>query len=198
VITDPIARLVHQLSRLPGIGEKTATRLAYHVLRAEPELATELAEALVVARREVRFCGRCQDLSAVDPCQRCVDPRRNPARICVVERPQDLRSVDASGAFDGHYHVLHGALSPLDGIGPDQLRIQALLRRLEESPVSEVILATNPTAEGDATALYVSRLLAPLVPQVTRIAQGVALGAELEYVDPGSLVKALENRRKMG
>jgi len=192
---DAIATLVHQFSRLPGIGEKTATRLAYFVLTAAPELASDLAKALLDARTGVTFCGGCQDIALSDPCPRCTDPRRADDCIVVVERPQDLRSIEASGAWRGRYHVLHGALSPLDGIGPERLRIRPLLAHLESGAIREVVIATNATAEGDATALYLARLLEPLVDKISRIATGVALGSELEYVDPGSMTRALQNRR---
>ncbi len=190
-------RCVAQLSRLPGIGERTATRLAYWLLRAPPDVAEEIADALVALRRGVRECETCCDLVTSSPCARCLDPARDPALLCVVEQPQDIVAIENGGVFHGRYHVLHGAISPLDGVGPDELRIRALLARLESGQVSEVILATDPDVEGDTTALYLARLLQPLGPRVTRLAHGVAVGTEIEYADKLSLARALQNRREM-
>ncbi len=192
---DPIERLVHHLSRLPGIGTKSATRLAYHILRSE-DLATELAAALVAAGAEVGRCAQCGNISASDPCTVCINPRRDAATVCVIERTQDLQAIERSGGFDGVFHVLGGVLSPLDGVGPEELRISELLARIE-SGVTEVIVATNPTVEGDATALYLARLLKPLGVRVSRIARGISVGAELEYTDSSTLSRALEDRREL-
>lgn len=192
---DPIHRLVHHLSRLPGIGTKSATRLAYHILR-KGDLAAELAEALAAAHEQVGDCSRCGNISATDPCSVCADPKRDLGTICVVERTQDLQAIERAGSYRGVFHVLGGALSPLDGIGPEELRVQQLLGRVEDG-VSEVIVATNPTVEGDATALYLARLLKPLGLQVSRIARGVSVGAELEYTDSSTLSRALEERREL-
>jgi len=194
---DPIRRLVHEFSRLPGIGEKTATRLAYHVLRARDELPHDLARALVDVAEQVQLCSVCCNLTGSDPCAICADARRDATLICVVEQPQDLLAVDASGEFPGQFHVLHGTLSPLDGVGPDDLHIAELLARVRDGDLREVILATNSTVEGEATALYLAKLLKPLEIKVSRLAQGISVGSELEYTDGGTIARALQNRREM-
>lgn len=196
-MTDPIRRLITQLSRLPGVGEKTATRLAFHILRDSKDLARDLAEALVEVTAEVQLCSVCCNLAAADPCAVCADTRRDASVMCVVEQPQDLLAVEQSGEFQGTFHVLHGALSPLDGVGPDQIHVKELLARLGGDEVTEVILATNPTVEGEATALYLARLIRPLEIRVTRIAQGISVGSELEYTDGGTIARALQNRREI-
>jgi len=195
--TPSMSRLVAQLTRLPGIGEKTAGRLAFHILRAERGYAEALAEAIVAVQRDTRLCSRCFALTETDPCPICADPRRAADVLCVVEEPADLLAVERAREFRGRYHVLHGTLAPLDGIGPDELKIQPLLVRLGEEPVREVILATNPTAEGEATALYLAKLLKPLGVRVTRIAHGLPVGADLEYADVMTVGRALEGRREM-
>lgn len=192
-----MARLIQQLTRLPGIGEKTAARLAFHVLRADREYAEALAQALVAVKNETKLCSVCFALTEVDPCPLCRDPRRSDDVICVVEEPADLLAVDRVREFRGRYHVLHGTLAPLDGIGPDELKIQPLLLRLRDGTVREVIVATNPTAEGEATALYLAKLLKPLGVRVTRIAHGLPVGADLEYADVMTVGRALEGRREM-
>ncbi len=192
---DPIRRLIHQLSRLPGVGEKTATRLALHLLRGDKKIARDLASALVEVVDQVGLCSLCATLTAQDPCATCRDPRRSDEVLCVVERPQDQWSLEKTADFRGRFQVLHGSLDPLAGIGPDQLHLQPLLRRVGQGQVKEVILATNPTVEGEATALYLARLLRPTGVRVTRIAQGVALGSEIEYADPGTLARALSHRQ---
>ncbi|HEV7730906.1 MAG TPA: recombination mediator RecR [Candidatus Binatia bacterium] len=192
-----MARLIQQLTRLPGIGEKTAARLAFHVLRADREYAEALAQALISVKNDTRLCSVCFALTEVDPCPLCRDPRRNDEVICVVEEPADLLAVDRVREFRGRYHVLHGTLAPLDGIGPDELKIQPLLLRLRDGAVREVIVATNPTAEGEATALYLAKLLKPLGVRVTRIAHGLPMGADLEYADVMTVGRALEGRREM-
>ncbi|MFZ5481371.1 MAG: recombination mediator RecR [Myxococcota bacterium] len=192
---DAFRRAVLQLARLPGVGEKTATRYAYWVLRQPPEVAQGIADALVALRASVRECARCHDLAEGELCRRCADPRRDPATICVVERPQDVAAMDAAGEYTGGFHVLHGALSPLEGVGPDQLRVRELLGRL--AGVREVIVATDPDVEGDATALYLAKLCKPLGVRVTRLAHGVSVGTEIEYADRVSLARALEGRREM-
>ena len=197
---DPIARLSVLFARLPGIGEKTAQRLAFHVLKAEPAYARELAAALLALETSVRLCSRCCNLTATDPCGICRDPRREASAICVVESVPDLLAVERTREFRGRYHVLHGALSPLDGVGPDQLKIKELLARLqahEGPPVEEIIVATDPTVEGEATALYLARLLKPLGVKVTRIAQGMPMGGNLEYADQVTLARALSGRREL-
>jgi recombination protein RecR len=195
-MADPLARLVQQLARLPGIGEKTATRLAFHILRAPESYAQELARALVEVKQQLKQCSLCCQLTEADPCAICADARREPSLICVVAQPQDLMAIERTGAFRGKYHVLHGVLSPLDGVGPDDLRIQPLLTRLG-SGVSEVIVATSPNVEGDATALYLARLIKPLGVKVSRIASGVPIGGDLEYADGVTLNRALEGRREI-
>jgi recombination protein RecR len=195
--TPSMARLIQQLTRLPGIGEKTAARLAFHVLRADREYAEALAQALVAVKNDTKLCSVCFALTEVDPCPLCRDPRRSDDVICVVEEPADLLAVDRVREFRGRYHVLHGTLSPLDGIGPDELKIQPLLLRLRDGAVREVIVATNPTAEGEATALYLAKLLKPLGVRVTRIAHGLPVGADLEYADVMTVGRALEGRREM-
>ena len=192
---DPIRRCVQQLSRLPGVGEKTAWRLTWWLLRADRELVEDLAVALSELRENVVECELCCTIAAASPCSTCADTRRDPALVCVVERPQDVTAIEGSGDFRGRFHVLHGAISPLDGIGPDQLRVRELLARLEG--VEEVILATDPDVEGDATALYLARVLKPLGLKVSRLAYGVSVGTEIEYADRVSLMRALENRRTL-
>ena len=196
---NPLERLVKAFSRLPGIGEKSATRHALFLLRDEKGLARELAEAMISMREKVRFCRICQNLTEEELCSICNNPSRDPHTICVVQEPVDLLSLEKTGEFRGLYHILHGSLSPLDGIGPDQIRIQGLVKRVKErvpAEVSEVILATNPTPEGEATALYLKKILTPLKVKVTRIASGVAVGGTIEYTDAQNLSRALGTRRE--
>lgn len=193
----PIARLIDELSKLPGIGPKTAQRLAFHLLNAPPGVALGLARALTEARTAVRYCSVCGNFTDDDPCFICRDERRRQDVICVVERPRDVVAMEKSRAFNGLYHVLHGAISPMDNIGPEQLRIKELLERLGGGAVLEIILATNPNVEGDATALYLAGLLKSLNLKVTRIAHGLPVGADLEYADQITLSKSLEGRREM-
>jgi recombination protein RecR len=207
VFASPIARLVQQLAKLPGIGEKTAARLAFHILRASPEDAAALAAAIAEVRQKIRFCSVCCDLTENDPCSICRDARRDGGLVCVVAQPQDLVAIERAGGYRGRYHVLHGVLSPLDGIGPDDLRVAELLRRCAGPPggegqgqgddVREVILATSPSVEGEATAVYLSKLLRPLGVRASRIATGVPMGGELEYADQLTLARAIDNRREM-
>ena len=192
-----MTRLIEQLTRLPGIGEKTAGRLAFYILRAERPYAQALAEAVLAVKDETRLCSVCFALTESDPCPICTDPARPADAICVVEEPADLLAVERAREFRGRYNVLHGALAPLDNIGPDELKIQPLLLRLRDGVVREVILATNPTTEGEATALYLARLIKPLGIRVTRIAHGVPVGGDLEYVDVITVGRALEGRREM-
>lgn len=196
-VADPIARLVRELARLPGIGEKTAQRLAFHVLEAGADYARDLAEAVVGVVRDVRCCSVCQTLTERDPCDLCGDPRRDPRLVCVVESVPDLLAIERTREYRGRYHVLHGALSPLDGVGPSDLTIKELLLRLEREPAEEVVVATNPDVEGEATALYLQRLLKPLGLRVTRIAQGVPMGGDLEFADQATLARALSGRREL-
>jgi recombination protein RecR len=195
--TPSMRRLIEQLSRLPGIGEKTASRLAFHILRSDRDYARALADAVVAFKEETRLCSVCFALTESDPCPLCADPRRSADEICVVEEPADLLAIERAHGFRGRYHVLHGTLAPLDGVGPDDLKIQPLLARLRDDPVREVILATNPTAEGEATALYLAKLLKPLGVKVTRLAHGLPVGADLEYADVMTVGRALEGRREM-
>jgi recombination protein RecR len=196
-VADPIARLVKELARLPGIGEKTAQRLAFHILKAGAGYAGDLAGAITGVMRDVRLCSSCQTLTDKDPCTICADPQRDARTICVVEGVPDLVAVERTHEYRGRYHVLHGALSPLDGVGPSDLKIRELLLRLEQAPVEEVIVATNPDVEGEATALYLTKLLKPLGVKVTRIAQGVPMGGDLEYADQVTLARALSGRREL-
>jgi recombination protein RecR len=196
-LTPSMTRLVQLFTRLPGIGEKTAGRLAFFVLRTDRDYARALGDALVAVKDETRLCSICFALTETDPCPICSDPQRSDEAICVVEEPADLLAVDRAPEFRGRYHVLHGTLAPLDGVGPDDLKIQPLLLRLQGGGVREVIVATNPTAEGEATALYLAKLIKPLGPRVTRIAHGVPVGGDLEYVDVMTVGRALEGRREM-
>ena len=192
---DPIRKLVHAFSRLPGIGEKTAQRLAFFIINADEHVALDLATALTGARDRVGLCESCGNLTESTQCSICTDERRDGRVICVVESVPTLYAVEATGEFRGRYHVLHGVLSPLDGIGPDQLNLKSLLRRLAD--VDEVICATNPSVEGEATALYIQRLCQPLGVRVSRIASGVPMGSDLEYADQVTLARALEGRRAL-
>ena len=196
-VADPIARLVKELARLPGIGEKTAQRLAFHVLAAGPAYAEALAAAVTGVVRDVRCCSRCQTLTDRDPCPLCSDDRRDPRVLCVVEGVPDLVAIERTHEFRGRYHVLHGALSPLDGVGPSDLKIRELLVRLETEPAEEVVIATKPDVEGEATALYLARLLKPMGIKVSRIAQGLPMGGDLEYADQVTLARALSGRREL-
>jgi len=193
----PIDRLVHELAKLPGIGERTATRLAFFILRQPDEYARSLSGAVLDVKERVRLCSVCMDLTEADPCSTCSDPRREPDVICVVEEPSDVLAVERTRAFRGRYHILHGSLSPLDGIGPDDLKIAELLRRLEGGAVREVIVATNANVEGEATALYLSRLIKPTGIKLTRLASGMPVGGNLEYVDSSTLSRAFEERREL-
>ena len=196
-MTDPISRLIRELAKLPGIGEKTASRLAFHVLRAPDEYARDLARALVEVKEKIRLCSTCMNLTEQDPCTLCSDVRRDGSLIAVVATPPDLYAIERTGGFRGRYHVLHGVLSPLEGIGPDDLRIKELITRLGGGEVKEVILATSPNVEGEATAIYLAKVLRPLGVKVTRIASGLAVGGELEYADGVTITRALEARREI-
>ena len=195
----PVARLIEELSRLPGVGRKTAQRLAYHVLRAPADEARALATALVAVKEQVAYCSICCNITdvGVDPCAICADTRRDAARICVVEEPLDVLAIERTGEFRGRYHVLHGAISPIDGIGPERIRARELIARVAEGGVEEVILATNPNLEGEATAMYLADLLTPHVPSVTRIARGLPVGGDLEYADDVTLIRSLQGRRQV-
>lgn len=193
----PIVRLLEELERLPGIGPKSAQRLAYHILRGDADAAERLAEAIVEVKRKVHFCARCFNFAEGDLCEICDDPRRDLSALCVVEEPRDVVAIERTGEFRGTYHVLQGAISPIDGIGPDQLRVRELVSRLGESDVTEVIVATDPDIEGETTALYIARLIKPLGIRVTRIASGLPVGGDLEFADEVTLGRALEARRDM-
>jgi recombination protein RecR len=197
---DPIQRLVRELSRLPGIGQKTATRLAFHVLRSPAQQARDLAQALIEIKEKIRLCSVCMNLTEEDPCAICRDPARDPQVMCVVAQPPDLLAIERTSSFRGRYHVLHGVLSPLDGIGPDDLRLRELLSRIQgpdAQPIHEIIVATSPNVEGEATAMYVARMCKPLGLRVTRIASGLPIGGDLEYADGVTIARALEVRRDM-
>lgn len=193
----PVARLVEELIRLPGIGPKSASRLAYYLLRVPEEEARALAEAILEMKARMRFCSRCYNITEVDPCAICSDEDRDRTRICVVEEPLDVVALERTGRYRGLYHVLHGAISPVEGVGPDDLRIRELLTRVRLQPVEEIILATNPSLEGDATAMYLAQNLIPLGVRVTRLAHGLPMGGDLEYADEITLSRALEGRREL-
>jgi recombination protein RecR len=200
----PLARLIQELSKLPGIGERTAARLAFHMLKGKKEDVFNLADSIGKLRQEMGLCRRCFGFSEVDPlnedgalCAVCRNPQREQDKICVVEEPADLIAVEKSQEFKGQYHVLHGTISPLDGIGPDALRVKELIERLRNGTVREVIVATNPTMDGEATAFYLSKVIRPLGIAVTRIARGLPMGGDLEYTDAVTLGKALEGRREI-
>jgi recombination protein RecR len=223
-MADPIRRLVQELARLPGIGEKTATRLAFHLIRSNRQQLRDLAQALLDATDKIRLCSVCMNMTEADPCSMCTDPRRDAETICVVATPSDLIAIDRGGHFRGRYHVLHGLLSPLEGLGPDDIRLAELVRRLGNSaeadspppqgepepghvadqrrrargsPVREVIIATSPSVDGEATAMYIARTIKPLGIQVSRIATGLPVGGELEYSDQATIARALAGRATM-
>jgi recombination protein RecR len=195
----PVARLIEAFNRLPGVGPKTAQRLTYHVLRSPTDEARALAEALIAVKEQVAYCSTCWNITdvGVDPCVICADPARDAARICVVEEPLDVLAIERTREFRGRYHVLHGAISPIDGIGPDRIKARELVARAKAGGVEEVILATNPTLEGEATAMYIADLLDGSVAAVTRIARGVPVGGDLEYADDVTLIRSLQGRRQV-
>lgn len=195
--TPPIARLVEELSKLPGVGPKTAQRLAFHLLKVPREEAASLAEAIVEARERVTFCTRCFNFAQGELCEFCMDERRDPAHVCIVERPQDIVAIERTGEFRGLYHVLGGAISPIDGIGPEELKIRELIERVRRDEIREVIAATNPRVEGEATAIYIANLLKPLGVKVMRIASGLPVGGDLEYADEVTLGRALKGRLEL-
>lgn len=192
-MSDPIRRLVQELARLPGIGEKTATRLAFHLIRGSRQQVTELAQSLLDVVDKIRLCSVCMNMTEEDPCVLCNDTRRDSETICVVASPSDLIAIDRGGHFRGRYHVLHGLLSPLEGVGPDDLRIAELVRRVDGT-VREVIIATSPSVDGEATAMYIARVLKPLGVTVSRIATGLPVGGELEYSDQATILRAIAGR----
>jgi recombination protein RecR len=194
---DPLADLVAALQRLPGIGAKSAQRLAYHLLKTPREEIDSLAAAMLSVKDRVTYCGTCGNITDVDPCGYCTSPDRDGRLVCVVEQPENVSAVERTRGFRGRYHVLMGAIAPLQGIGPDDLKIKSLLTRVATGEIAEVILATNPTVEGEATALYLARLLKPLGPKVTRIAMGIPVGSDLDYTDEFTMSKAMEGRREL-
>ena len=194
---EPLARLIAECKRLPGIGQKSAQRIAFHLLRAPREDAERLAQALVDIKDKLTVCSQCNNISDSELCLYCRDPHRDHSLLCVVEEPHNILPIETTNSFRGVYHVLHGAISPLRGIGPEQLKIKGLIDRLQNGDVQEVILATNPTVEGEATAVYLSKLLKPLGPRITRIAMGIPVGSDLEFADEVTMSRSLENRREM-
>ncbi len=194
---EPIAKLIDELKRLPGIGQKTAQRLAFHILRADREEANALADAIRAAKEKIHECSICNNITDTDPCFYCSSPTRSRKVICVVEEPPNIVAVEKTRQFNGLYHALGGALSPLQGIGPEQLKIKSLIERLKGGGVEEIIMATNPTAEGEATAVYISKLIKPLGIRVTRIGVGIPVGSDLEYADEVTMLKAMEGRRDL-
>ncbi|WP_256760667.1 recombination mediator RecR [Cohnella sp. WQ 127256] len=194
---EPIAKLIDSFSRLPGIGPKTAARLAFYVLRMKEEEVIDFAKALVNVKRNLTYCTVCCNITDTDPCRICSDKSRDVSVICVVQEPKDLVAMERTREFKGHYHVLNGAISPMDGLGPDDIRVAELVRRLGDDTVQELILATNPNIEGEATAMYLSRLVKPFGIKVTRIAHGLPVGGDLEYADEVTISKALEGRREL-
>ncbi|MBQ4505082.1 MAG: recombination protein RecR [Firmicutes bacterium] len=193
----PLAQLITELSKLPGIGGKSAQRLAFHILSLEDREAMALAEAISDAKKNMKYCSVCGNLTDVDPCAYCSDESRDPSVICVVESPRDVSAVERIREFHGKYHVLHGAISPMDGIGPEDINLKSLILRLQDERIKEVILATNPNIEGEATAMYISRLIKPAGIKVSRIAHGIPVGGDLEYADEVTLAKALEGRKEL-
>lgn len=194
---EPLARLIQEFRKLPGIGQKSAQRLAFHVMRGGRDDAERLSQALLDVKDKLGMCAVCGNISDAELCNFCRDPHRDPALICVVEDPHTILPIETTRTFSGRYHVLHGAISPLRGIGPDQLNIKTLLDRLVSGEVTEIIVATNPTVEGEATAVYLSRILKPLGVNVSRIAMGIPVGTDLDYADEVTMSKSLENRRNM-
>jgi len=193
----PVSRLIDELSKLPGIGEKNATRLAFHILRSKDEYTFRLAQAIVDIKKNVRACGTCFNITSENPCDICTNNSREQGLICVVEDPMDLIAVERSRVFSGLYHVLNGVIAPLEGIGPEDLTISPLINRLKENSVKEIIIATNPSVEGEATSLYIARLVKPLGIKVSRIAHGIPMGGDLEYTDELTIGRALRDRKEI-
>jgi recombination protein RecR len=195
-VAEPIARLIEELNKLPGIGPKSAQRLAYHLLRSPDEEAKALAEAILTLKEKIKLCSLCFNNTDCDPCRICQDKERDHSKICVVEKPSDILPLEQTGKYNGVYHVLHGTISPTQGIGPEELKVKELLARLKDGAVAEVIVATNPNVESETMAMYLQRIITPLGIRVTRLARGLPFGAELEYADDLTLGQALENRRE--
>ncbi|HEY1339640.1 MAG TPA: recombination mediator RecR [Bryobacteraceae bacterium] len=194
---EPLARLITEFKRLPGIGQKSAQRMAFHVLRATRDDAEHLAQAILDVKDKLGLCSVCNNISDSEICQYCRDPNRDPKVVCVVEEPHNIVGIETTRQFEGRYHVLHGALSPLRGIGPEALKIKGLVERIGQGEIQEIIVATNPTVEGEATAVYLARLLKPLGVRVTRIGMGIPVGSDLEFADEVTIFKAMEGRREM-
>ena len=193
----PLAKLINELSKLPGIGTKSAQRLAFHILSLDDREAEQLADAIITAKREMKYCSVCGNLTDEDPCAICSDPTRKDDVICVVESPRDVMAMERIKEFNGLYHVLHGVISPMEGIGPEDINLKSLVQRLQQGDVKELIIATNPNIEGEATAMYIARLIKPAGIKVTRIAHGIPVGGDLEYADEVTLLKSLEGRREL-
>jgi recombination protein RecR len=194
---EPLARLIDELKRLPGIGQKSAQRIAFHLERAPREEAERLTVALLDVKDKIRLCSVCNNLTELDPCEYCSDPSRDASVVCAVETPYNVIAIEKTREFHGLYHVLHGALSPLHGVGPEQLKLKSLIQRLKTGTIRELIIATNPNVEGEATAIYLSKLIKPLGVRVTRIAMGIPVGSELEFADEVTMLKAIEGRREI-
>ena len=194
---EPLARLINEFKRLPGIGQKSAQRIAFHVLRAPREEAEQLSAAILDVKDKLGLCGLCNNISESELCLYCRDPHRDPKVVCVVEEPPNIVGIETTRQYEGRYHVLHGALSPLRGVGPEALKIKGLVERIGQGEIQEVIVATNPTVEGEATAVYLARLLKPLGVKVTRIGMGIPVGSDLEFADEVTISKAMEGRREM-
>lgn len=193
----PIAKLIEEFARLPGVGRKSAQRLAYHIVDIREDQAMKLTDAILNAKRNIRYCDNCFNITDVNPCYICQNEKRDKNTICVVEHPKDIMVIEKTKEYNGLYHVLHGAISPMDGIGPNEIKVKELLTRLQTNDVKEIIMATNPTIEGEATAMYISRLLNPMGILVTRIAHGIPVGGDIEFADEITLSKAFEGRRKL-
>ena len=197
VYTGPITRLIEEFSKLPGVGRKTAQRLAFHIIHMNTNDVEALSKAIIDAKREIRYCSICCNITDTDPCSMCSNKSRDSSVICVVEDPRDVAAMERTREFKGQYHVLNGVISPMDGIGPDMLKIKELIQRLGNQEVKEIIMATNPTIEGEATAMYIARLVKPMGIKVTRISHGLPVGGDLEYADEVTISKALEGRREI-
>lgn len=197
VYTGPITRLIEEFSKLPGVGRKTAQRLAFHVINMNTNDVEALSKAIIEAKREIKYCSVCCNISDNDICSMCANKNRDASVICVVEDPRDVAAMERTRDYKGQYHVLHGVISPMDGIGPDMIKVKELIQRVGTQDVTEIIMATNPTIEGEATAMYVARLLKPMGIKVTRIAHGLPVGGDLEYADEVTISKALEGRREI-
>lgn len=193
-LQNPLTRLVQELSKLPGIGEKTATRLAFHILKSPTAYSQSLSQAISEIKIKIKLCGICFNLTSEDPCELCSNDQRDGHLLCIVEEPGDLMAIEKTGMFRGRYHILHGALSPLEGIGPEQLKVKELMARLQREPIQEIILATNTSVEGETTALYLVKLLKPFSIKLSRLAHGIPMGGDLEYMDPMTIGNAIEHR----